>query len=162
MEKLIDWLPRHLPAADETTIVHGDYRLDNLIIASDSSAVRAVIDWELSTLGDPLADFSYHLMQWRMPRESRGGLLGADLKSLGIPSEADYLTLYCERTKRKTLPNIDYYIAYNMFRLAAILQGIAGRVRDGTATSDKAVEQAQMVVPLAKAAWQTAQKAGAT
>jgi aminoglycoside phosphotransferase (APT) family kinase protein len=161
MEKLIDWLPRHLPQGETTRLVHGDYRLDNLIIAPASPKVLAVIDWELSTLGDPLADFSYHLMQWRMPQSHRGGLLGLDLKPLGIPSEPDYMALYCERTQRKSLPDIDYYVAYNMFRLAAILQGIAGRVRDGTAASAEAEEQAKMVVPLAEAAWESARRAGA-
>jgi len=161
MEKLIAWLPQHLPAGETTSIVHGDYRLDNLIIAPDSGAVRAVIDWELSTLGDPLADFSYHLMQWRMGATQRGGLAGEDLALLGIPNEAEYIKLYCERTQRKSIPDIDYYVAYNMFRLAAILQGIAGRVRDGTATSANAAEQAKMVAPLAQAAWETAKRAGA-
>jgi aminoglycoside phosphotransferase (APT) family kinase protein len=161
MEKLVDWLPRHLPQGETTRLVHGDYRLDNLIIAPASPKVLAVIDWELSTLGDPLADFSYHLMQWRMPESHRGGLLGLDLSSLGIPSEADYVALYCERTQRNSLPDIDYYVAYNMFRLAAILQGIAGRVRDGTAASAEAAEQAKMVMPLAEAAWECARRAGA-
>ena len=161
MERLIDWLPQNIPAGDTTCIVHGDYRLDNMIVAPDREEILAVIDWELSTLGDPLADFAYHLMQWRMPQSHRGGLLGADFSALGIPSEADYIGLYCERTKRNSLPNIDYYVAYNMFRLAAILQGIAGRVRDGTATAENAKQQAEMVVPLADAAWECARRAGA-
>jgi aminoglycoside phosphotransferase (APT) family kinase protein len=161
MERLIEWLPQHSPADAETRIVHGDYRLDNLIIASDMLQVRAVIDWELSTLGDPIADFSYHLMQWRMPATYRGGLLGVDLGPLGIPTEADYIARYCERTGRQGLPDIDYYVAYNMFRLAAILQGIAGRVRDGTAASAHAADEAQMVLPLAQAAWQVAERAAA-
>lgn len=161
MEKLIAWLPQHIPEDETTTIVHGDYRLDNLIMAPDTPKVIAVIDWELSTLGNPLADFAHHLMQWRLPPGNRGGFLGFDFSGTGIPSEAEYVGLYCERTDRAGIPNLDYYLAYNMFRLAAIIQGIGGRVRDGTAASAEAAEEAKLAVPLAQSAWNCAKRAGA-
>jgi len=164
MNRLIDWLPNNIPGDDETSIVHGDYRLDNMILAPDENKVVAVLDWELSTLGHPLGDFTYHLMQWRMPGPgtSGGTLVGSDLAALGIPSEEEYIRSYCERTGRTSIENIDYYFSYNFFRLAGILQGIVGRVRDGTATSAHAAANADAVVPLAQAAWGFAQKAGAT
>lgn len=161
MEKLIDWLPQHLPQDETTRLVHGDYRLDNLILAKDAPKVVAVIDWELSTLGDPLADFAHHLMQWRLPPGNRGGFLGFDFAGTGIPDEREYVGLYCERTRRAGIPNLDYYLAYNMFRLAAIVQGIGGRVRDGTAASAEAAEEAKLAGPLAQSAWECARRAGA-
>lgn len=161
MEKLIDWLPRHLPSGETTRLVHGDYRLDNLIMAKGAPKVVAVIDWELSTLGDPLADFAHHLMQWRLPPGNRGGFLGFDFSGTGIPDEGSYVAAYCERTKRSGIPDLDYYLAYNMFRLAAIVQGIGGRVRDGTAASAEAAEEAKLAGPLAQAAWDCAKRAGA-
>jgi len=163
MNKLIDWLPANIPDDDANSVVHGDYRLDNMILAPKENKVIAVLDWELSTLGHPLGDFTYHLMQWRMPGPgtSGGTLVGSDLASLGIPTEEEYIRSYCERTGRNGIDNIDYYFAYNFFRLAGILQGIVGRVRDGTATSEHAARNAEMVVPLADAAWDFALKAGA-
>jgi aminoglycoside phosphotransferase (APT) family kinase protein len=165
MEALIAWLPAHLPPPVPVRLVHGDYRLDNLIIAADSADVLAVLDWELSTLGDPLADFSYHLMQWHMPPSETGAgtgsLLGCDLAALGLPSLEAYADAYAARTGLDPLPYLPVYLAYNFFRIAAILQGIVGRVRDGTATSEFAPGKAQMVRPLADKAWEFAQAAGA-
>jgi len=164
MERLIAWLPAHLPPAAPARVVHGDYRLDNMIIAADSPTILAVLDWELSTLGDPLADFTYHLMQWHMPPDEGtgvGSLLGCDLAVLGIPSVADYVASYVRRTGHDPRPHLPTYLAYNFFRLAAILQGIVGRVRDGTATSEHAASRAEMVRPLAAKAWSFALDAGA-
>jgi len=165
MERLIDWLPRHIPPAQAVRLVHGDYRLDNLIVARDTPDVAAVLDWELSTLGDPLADFTYHLMAWHMPAsESAAGtatLIGHDLGALGIPAMADYVDDYVARTGLDPRPHLAAYMAYNFFRIAAILQGIIGRVRDGTATSDYAPAKASMIRPLAEKAWEFAQAAGA-
>jgi aminoglycoside phosphotransferase (APT) family kinase protein len=145
--------------------VHGDYRLDNLILARDAPTVLAVLDWELSTLGDPLADFTYHLMQWHMPRSQAGAdtgsLVGLDLAPLGIPALPDYVDIYVARTGLDPRPHLNVYLAYNFFRLAAIVQGIVGRVRDGTATSEHAAARAQMVRPLAEKAWEFARAAGA-
>jgi aminoglycoside phosphotransferase (APT) family kinase protein len=165
MERLIDWLPRHLPPSGPVRLVHGDFRLDNVIIAPDGPGVLAVLDWELSTLGDPLADFCYHLMKWHMPPDESGAgtgsLTGFDLKALGIPSMADYADSYVARTGLDPRPHLSVYLAYNFFRAAAILQGIAGRVRDGTATSEHAAAKAMMVRPLAATAWSFARMAGA-
>jgi aminoglycoside phosphotransferase (APT) family kinase protein len=165
MERLIAWLPAHLPPPAPVRLVHGDYRLDNVILAPDRAEVLAVLDWELSTLGDPLADFSYHLMQWHMPQEETGAgtgsLVGYDLAALGIPAMSDYVDAYVARTGLDPRPHLNVYLAYNFFRIAAILQGIAGRVRDGTATSEHAAVKAQMVRPLAETAWRFAREAGA-
>ncbi len=163
MNQLIEWLPENIPGDDETTIVHGDYRLDNMILHPTEPKVIAVLDWELSTLGHPLGDFTYHLMQWRMPvtGTAGGSLVGQDLKALGIPSEEEYIKAYCARTGRDGIENIDFYFAYNFFRLAGILQGIVGRVRDGTASNAHAAAMADLVAPLADAAWSFAKKAGA-
>ena len=135
-----------------------------MIIAADAPTVSAVLDWELSTIGHPLADFTYHLMAWQMPDIGIGssGLLGKDLAALGIPSEAEYVARYCERTGRDGIDNRDFYSAYNFFRIAAILQGIAGRVRDGTAASAHAAKAVGAVTPLADIAWGYAARAGAT
>jgi aminoglycoside phosphotransferase (APT) family kinase protein len=163
MERLIDWLPRHIPAGGPVRLVHGDYRLDNLIVARAEPKVIAVLDWELSTLGDPLADFSYHLMTWHMPHsESAAGtatLAGHDLQALGIPSMNDYVDAYVARTGLDPRPHLPVYLAYNFFRIAAILQGIIGRVRDGTATSEFAPGKAEMIRPLADKAWNFALQA---
>jgi aminoglycoside phosphotransferase (APT) family kinase protein len=142
--------------------VHGDYRLDNMIIAASSPAILAVLDWELSTLGDPLADFSYHLMQWHMPHSDAGtgSLLGFDLAALGIPSHDAYVDAYVARSGLDPRPHLPVYFAYNFFRLAAIMQGIAGRVRDGTATSAFAATKATLVRPLAAKAFEFARQAG--
>lgn len=163
MERLMAWLPAHLPPAQAPRLVHGDYRLDNMIIAPDAPKILAVLDWELSTLGDPLADFSYHLMQWHMPpsEAGTGSLLGHDLAALGIPSLADYVDAYVRRTGLDPRPYLAVYSAYNFFRIAAILQGIVGRVRDGTATSAFAAAKAGLVRPLAAKAWEFARQAGA-
>jgi aminoglycoside phosphotransferase (APT) family kinase protein len=165
MERLIEWLPSHIPPAGPPRLVHGDYRLDNLIIAKSEAAIIAVLDWELSTLGDPLADFTYHLMAWHMPQsDSAAGtatLVGRDINALGIPSMADYVEAYVACTGLDPRPHLSVYLAYNFFRIAAILQGIIGRVRDGTATSEFAPAKAEMIRPLADKAWGFAQAAGA-
>lgn len=167
MDRLIDWLPAHIPASarDEglTSIVHGDYRLDNLIFHPTEPRVLAVLDWELSTLGHPLADFSYHCMAWHIPPGTFRGIGGVDLASLGIPSEQDYIHRYCERTGLATpeqlAPDWNFYLAYNMFRIAAILQGIAKRVEAGTASSAQARASGAGARPMAELAWSFAQKA---
>ncbi len=163
MNRLIEWLPENIPSDDTSSIVHGDYRLDNMILHPTEPRVIAVLDWELSTIGHPLGDFTYHLMQWRMPAAgaNNGSLVSSDLKSLGIPTEDDYVAAYCKRTGRDGLPDLDFYFAYNFFRLAGIIQGIVGRVRDGTASNAHAAEMAERVAPLAQAAWSFAERAGA-
>jgi aminoglycoside phosphotransferase (APT) family kinase protein len=165
MERLLDWLPANIPAEDTVSLVHGDFRLDNLVFHPDRPVVRAVLDWELSTLGHPLGDFTYHLMQWRLPPSADGlgisTLAGKDLARLGIPDETEYAQRYCERTGRDGIAHREFYAAYNFFRLAAILQGIAGRVRAGTAPSDHAKAMAANVQPMARLAWQFARQAGA-
>lgn len=157
MERLIEWLPSSLPNQDRTSIVHGDYRLDNMVLHPTEPRVIAVLDWELSTLGDPLADFTYLLMNWTT------GLIAQvpDLTAHGIPTVQEYVDEYCRLTGRSGLPELNWFFAYNAFRLAGILQGIVGRVRDGTANSPQAAEQAARVPGLAKAAWEFAKKAGA-
>ena len=161
MDRLIAFLPDSLPPEGPTRIVHGDFRLDNMILAPDAARVRAVLDWELSTLGDPLADFSYLLIGWAIPASLRNGLAGADLKDLGIPSVEETVERYAEKTGTVPPQNLDWLFAYNLFRLAAICQGIAGRVRDGTAASAHAKTMAAQVGPLSDAAWSFARKAGA-
>ncbi len=163
MERLIAWLPAHLPPPQPPRLVHGDYRLDNIILAPDAPKIAAVLDWELSTLGDPLADFSYHLMQWHMPPADAGtgSLIGCDLAALGLPTLDAYVEAYAARTGLDPRPHLPVYFAYNFFRIAAILQGIAGRVRDGTATSAYAAAKAELVGPLAAKAWEFAVQASA-
>lgn len=161
MNRLLEWLPRTVPTQDRTSIVHGDFRLDNMIFHATEPRVVAVLDWELSTLGDPLADFTYFLMNWQMPYEGRSGLIGLDIAALNIPSMAEVVERYCALTGRSGVPALDWYFAYNIFRISAISQGIAGRIRDGTAASAQAIEIAGRAEPLAQAAWQFAQKAGA-
>jgi len=165
MERLMAWLPQHLPPPGPVRLVHGDYRLDNMILHPSEPRVLAVLDWELSTLGDPLADFTYHCMQWHMPHSESGAgtasLVGLDLKALGIPSLSEYVDAYVARTGLDPRPYLPVYSAYNFFRLAAILQGIVGRVRDGTATSENAPARARMVQPLAATGWEFARQAGA-
>ncbi|GGD54432.1 phosphotransferase family protein [Croceicoccus pelagius] len=143
LDWLVDWLPAHIPADDETTIVHGDFRLDNLIFDPLEPKVIAVLDWELSTLGHPLADFAYHLMTYRMPRLTIAGLAGQDLAKLGIPAEADYVSKYCARTGRSSIPDLPYYLAFNLFRFAAIIHGIHGRLIRGNAASARAASLVQ-------------------
>ena len=160
MDRLIAFLPESLPPEGPSRIVHGDFRLDNMILAPDRAEVRAVLDWELSTLGDPMADFSYLLIGWAIPASLRNGLAGADLEALGIPSVEETVERYAARTGLKPA-NLDWLYAYNLFRLSAICQGIAGRVRDGTAASAHARTMAAQVGPLSAAAWGFAKKAGA-
>jgi len=157
MDKLIEWLPKTVPQQERTSVVHGDYRLDNMVMHPTEPRVIAVLDWELSTLGEPLADFTYLIMNWF------NGTLATlpDLKAHGIPSVDEYVAEYCRLTGRSSLPGLDWFFAYNSFRLAGILQGILGRVRDGTANSPQASAMALRVPPLAKAGWEFAQRAGA-
>jgi aminoglycoside phosphotransferase (APT) family kinase protein len=162
MDKLVEWLPLNIPAdAGEARIIHGDYRCDNMIFHPTEPRVLAVLDWELSTLGHPLADFSYHLMTYRMPAAVTSGLAGLDLPARNIPTETDYIAAYCGRTGRDGIPDIDFYMAFNMFRLAAIVHGIKGRIARGTASSAHAASMAARLEPLADLAWQQAQRAGA-
>ena len=161
MDRLIDFLPATLPPQGPTRIVHGDFRLDNLILAPDAAEVRAVLDWELSTLGDPMADFSYLLIAWVIPATQRNGLAGVDIAALGIPSVEETAARYAAQAGIAPPANLDWLFAYNLFRLAAICQGIAGRVRDGTAASAHAKSMAAQVPLLAEAAWSFAKKAGA-
>jgi aminoglycoside phosphotransferase (APT) family kinase protein len=158
MDRLIEWLPQHIPEGDESTIVHGDYRLDNMMFDRERPRVLAVLDWELSTIGHPLADFSYHCMSWHIPPGQFRGIAGLDLAALGIPSEAEYMRRYCARTGREHIGHWDFYLAYNCFRLAGILQGIVKRALDGTASSPQALEQGKRVRPLAEMAWAFAQQ----
>ncbi|WP_418316846.1 phosphotransferase family protein [Piscinibacter sakaiensis] len=173
-DRLIDWLPRHLPASDDdpsrSRIVHGDYRLDNVIFHPTQLRIIAVLDWELSTLGDPLADFAYHCMTWRMSGEGSRGLAGVDLGALGIPSEADYLQRYLQRV-RQASHELDgrlgdsisdatwaYYMVFNMFRLVGILQGVAARAQQGNASNSRARDAGRRARPLAEQAWALAQQ----
>ena len=158
MDRLIAWLPDNVPPDEETSIVHGDYRIDNLIFHPTEPRVLAVLDWELSTLGHPLADFAYHLMAWRLGPGQFRGMNGMDLGALGIPDEREYVELYCQRTHRAGIANIDFYLAYNMFRLAAILQGIAKRAIDGTAANAQAVATGKRARPTAEAGWALAEQ----
>ncbi len=157
MDKLIEWLPENIPPGDDTTIVHGDYRLDNMVFHPTEPRVIAVLDWELSTLGNPLGDFSYHVMPWRVEPKLFRGLGGLDLKALGIPTEDEYIAAYCRRVGRDGIGDWDFYMAYNMFRLAAIAQGIMGRVRDGTAASPHALDTAKLTRPLSEKGWSHAE-----
>jgi aminoglycoside phosphotransferase (APT) family kinase protein len=167
MDRLIDWLPAHIPegARDPAavSIVHGDYRLDNVIFHPTEPRILAVLDWELSTLGHPLADFSYHCMAWHIPHSMGRGIGGLDPVALGIPTEAEYIRRYCERTGRHDpvalAADWNFYLAYNLFRIAAILQGIAKRVVDGTAASAEAREAGAGARPLAELGWAFARKA---
>jgi aminoglycoside phosphotransferase (APT) family kinase protein len=161
MDRLVDWLGKHLPPdCGDSRVVHGDFRCDNMIFAPEAPEVRAVLDWELSTLGDPVADFVYHLLMYRMPGNANfSGLAGMDLPALGIPSEDDYVATYCRRTGRDHLPNKDYLIVFTLFRLAGILHGIKGRLVRGTASSAHAAEMVERLEPLADLAWAEAEKA---
>ena len=167
MDRLIEWLPRNLPASarddSQVSVVHGDFRLDNLMFHPTEPRVIAVLDWELSTLGHPLADFSYHCMAWHIPPGEFRGIGGLDLAALGIPAEADYVRRYCDRTGRGDpavlMADWNFYLAYNLFRLAAITQGIARRVLDGTAASAEARASGAATRPLAERGWAFAQRA---
>ena len=156
MEQLMDWLPHHVPQAEETTLVHGDYRLDNLLWHPTEPRVLAVLDWELSTLGDPLADLAYQGMGWREPPELWRGIGGLDWVALGIPDEASYLRWYQDATGRDPTPLWEFYLAFNLFRMAAILYGIAQRAADGTAAAADAVETGAKAGPLAEMGWASA------
>ena len=160
MERLIAFLPETLPEQSRTSIVHGDYRIDNVVYDGDGT-LTAVLDWELATLGDPLADFSYLAMQWMMPADGAAGLSGLDLAALGIPTLDQIVDRYSERSGVPVAGTLDWYFAYNLFRLAGIVQGIKKRVIDGTASHAQAAEMAKKVPMLASAAWNFARKAGA-
>jgi aminoglycoside phosphotransferase (APT) family kinase protein len=165
MDRLMQWLPTHMPPsacdASKVAVVHGDYRLDNLVFHRTEPRILAVLDWELSTIGHPLADFSYHCMAWHIPPGMFRGIGGLDLRALGIPAEADYVRRYCERTGLATPESLgadwNFYLAYNLFRMAAILQGIAKRVEDGTASSAQARQAGEGARPLAELGWRFAQ-----
>jgi aminoglycoside phosphotransferase (APT) family kinase protein len=159
MDALIEWLPANIPPGEETSIVHGDYRLDNVIFHPAEPRILAVLDWELSTLGHPLADFAYHCMTWYLPPGAGRGLAGIDLAGTGIPKVRDYIARYCERTGRQNgIEHFDFYMAYNMFRMAGILQGIMKRVVDGTAASAQAVAMGKATRPIAELGWGVAQR----
>ena len=158
MQQLMEWLPEHIPAGDETTLVHGDYRLDNLVFHPTEARVLGVLDWELSTLGHPLADLSYQCMAWRIAPALWRGIAGLDLAALGIPSEAQYVAMYAQATGRDPAEHWEFYLAYNLFRMAAILHGIAQRAADGNAAADDAVETGRKAGPLAELGWQCAQR----
>ena len=158
MDRLIEWLPEHLPPVEQpASIVHGDYRVDNVVFHPHEPRVLAILDWELATLGDPLADFAYHLMLYRLPTISIPGLLGRDMPSLGLPTEAEYVASYCERAGRERIEHLEFYLAFAMFRLAGIFHGIAGRVARGTAVSEKARDYARHLATVADCAWRQAQ-----
>jgi len=162
MDRLIEWLPRHVPAGDQTAIVHGDFRLDNLIFDPHEPRVLAVIDWELATLGHPLVDFAYHCMTWRIPAGVFRGLADLDLAEIGVPGEAEYVQSYVRRTGCAPVPAADweYYMAYNLFRLAAIAQGITARALQGNASSARALEVGRSTRPLADLAWRHVERLG--
>ena len=161
VERLIEWLPRTVPEQERTAIIHGDYRIDNLIYAPAEPRLRAVLDWELATIGDPLADFAYLAMNWVMARDGRSGLLGLDLDAMGLPSLDEAIARYCAATGRSHLPDLHWYFAYNLFRLVGIVQGIKRRIADGNASSDQAAATVAKLIPFAKTAWDEARKAGA-
>ena len=154
LEKLIEWLPRHLPRHEEPpAIVHGDFRVDNLLFHPSEPRVVAVLDWELSTIGDPLADFAYHLLMYRMPTMAFPGLRGRDLAELNLPDEAGYVRAYCGRTGRSDIPDLSFYLAFCLFRLAGIFHGIRGRLRRGTSVSPQAREYARWTDEIAELGW---------
>lgn len=160
MDRLLEWLPAHVPSDDETTIVHGDYRVDNVIFHPTEPRVLAVLDWELATLGHPLSDFAYHVMAWRLKPSEFRGIAGNDLRALGIPSEQDYVEDYCRRTGRNSVPDFEFYLIFSMFRIAAILHGVLARARHGTAASQDAVDTGSRARLVADVAWTLAQRSG--
>jgi len=163
MDRLIEWLPANVPPGDETSIVHGDYRIDNVVFHPAEPRILAVLDWELSTLGHPLADFAYHCMTWRMPEGAHArGLAGADFAALGIPTEREYVAMYCRRTGRDRIDHFEYYLAYNMFRLAAILQGVMARALQGNAASAEALEAGRRTRAIAEEGWRQVERMLAT
>jgi aminoglycoside phosphotransferase (APT) family kinase protein len=154
MDNLIAWLPHHIPPGEDTSIVHGDYRLDNMMFHPTEPRILAVLDWELSTLGHPLADFSYHCMSWHVSPGQFRGIAGLDHQALGIPSEQEYIAKYCERTGKTIRPeDFNFYLAYNLFRMAGILQGIMKRYVDGTASSAQAKKSGEAARPMAELGW---------
>ena len=159
LDRLIEWLPAHIPASDETALIHGDFRVDNLIFHPTEPRVAAVLDWELSTLGHPLADFANHVMMYRMPPTLIAGLVGADLEALNIPSESEYVAAYCRRTGRDGIEYLDFFIAFNLFRLAAIVHGIKGRLIRGNASSAHAEKMVTALPVIAQRAWEQALRA---
>ncbi|MCK9541435.1 MAG: phosphotransferase [Novosphingobium sp.] len=161
MDRLIEWLPDNIPEGEESAVVHGDFRCDNMIFHPTEPRVLAVLDWELSTLGHPLADFAYHAMMYRVSPDIVAGLAGADLQALGIPSEEEYVAAYARRTGRDSLPGYDFAIAFNFFRLAAIFYGIKGRVIRGTAANAQARQRVEVLPKLIRIAWEQAERAGA-
>jgi aminoglycoside phosphotransferase (APT) family kinase protein len=161
MDALIEWLPRRLPPEEAPRIVHGDYRMDNLVFHKTEPRVIGVLDWELSTIGNPLADFAYHVMTWRVTPELFRGLAGVDFASLGIPTEEEYVAAYCRHSSRGPIPDWDFYTVYSLFRLAAIMQGIAKRAIEGTAASDEAAELGRLTRPVGEQAWALARSLGA-
>ena len=161
MERLIEWLPATLPEQTRTSVVHGDYRIDNMIYSHDRPQVLAVLDWELSTLGDPLADFTYLALAWVTENGGRSGVMDLPRAALGIPELEAMVERYCSLTDRTSVPDMNWYFAYNFFRLAGIIQGIKKRVIEGTASSSHARAMSERVQPLVEKAWEFAQKAGA-
>jgi aminoglycoside phosphotransferase (APT) family kinase protein len=158
MDRLIEWLPQHVPPGDETSIVHGDYRIDNVIFHPQEPRVLAVLDWELSTLGHPLSDFAYQVMAWRLTPAQFRGIAGYDLAALGIPSERAYVDAYCRRTGRDCIAHFEFYLIFNMFRVAAILHGVLARAVQGNAASDDAVDMGGRARLVADVAWAMAQR----
>lgn len=162
MDRLVEWLPTHLPPEQDAAVVHGDFRIDNLMFHPTEPRVLAVLDWELSTLGDPLADFTYHLMMYRLPRLTIPGLAEIDLQANGIPEEEGYIRAYCRRTGRTEIPSLDFYLAFNLFRFAAICHGINGRLARGTATSANAATVVADFPIIAALGWQQAEATAAS
>ncbi|MCP3721077.1 phosphotransferase family protein [Paraburkholderia sp. CNPSo 3281] len=158
MDRVIAWLKANLPERDETSLTHGDFRVDNLIFHPEEPRVLAVLDWELSTLGDPVADFAYNAMMYRLPSDILGGVAEFDLKGLGLPTEQEYVEAYCRATNRTHVPDFDYYVVFNMFRFAAILHGIKARVARGTAVSEDATAVGNRFAKVAGFAWNEAQR----
>ncbi len=159
MDRLIDWLPAHMPAESDVRVIHGDYRLDNLILHPTEPRVTAVLDWELWTLGDPMVDFAYHMLTWRVSPDLFRGLAGVDHAALGIPDETDYLDRYLARTGLPHPKNWEFFLVFSLFRIAAILQGIARRAEDGTAADANAARTGTRARPLAERAWDMARAA---
>jgi aminoglycoside phosphotransferase (APT) family kinase protein len=162
MERLIEWLPRNVPEDSTRSIAHGDLRVDNMIFAADEPRLLAVLDWELATLGDPLADLGYQCMAWRLSQRLPYGIGGLDLEKLGIPQEGEYVARYCARTGRPGVANLDFYVAFSMFRMAAILQGVMARALQGNASSARAMEMGRFARPYAEAAWEQARQSKRT
>lgn len=162
LDRLVEWLPSAVPADDEAVaVIHGDFRCDNMIFDPEEPRIVAVLDWELSTLGHPLADFAYHALMYRLPPEIGAGLGGIDPRTLGLPSERDYVAAYCARTGRSSIAHYEFYLAFNLFRLAAIFHGIKGRVARGSAASAQAAQRVAILPELARLAWSQARAAGA-